>query len=152
VARGDLILYESTGSWGDRLIALATHGRFTHVEIDLGDGTSVGAQDNGIGIHPYIAGRGSVAFSPKASKEDREYGLKWALKQVGREYGWTDIVSNGLKLVGIPFDIGEKDHWDCSDFATRYLIEARAADPLGDQANESGLVSPNDLARAFGVV
>ena len=91
MARGDLILFESDGSLGDRMIVWATKGRFTHIEIDLGDGTTIGALSNGIVIHPYPTGRGTVEVSPKASKENIEYGLKWALKQVGKKYGWTDI-------------------------------------------------------------
>lgn len=149
--RGDLILYRSDGSLFDRTIVWATHGPFTHVEIDLGDGTSVGAQDNGIAIHRYIVGRGAVEVSPKASKADIEAGLRWTLMQVGKKYGWADIFSNGLKILGIPFDISEPGTYDCSDLATRYLIAANAAAPLGALANNPGLVSPNDLARAFGV-
>jgi hypothetical protein len=150
--RGDLLLYTSSGSLSDRIIAWATHGPFVHVEIDLEDGNAIGALSTGITIHPYLRGQGRVEVPIGATEKDREYGLLWALQQVNKQYGWVDIISNGLKILGIPFDIGETDHWDCSDFVTRYLLAARAAGPLGRLADNPGLVSPNDIARAFGVL
>lgn len=148
--RGDIILYESSGSLSDRIIVSATHGRFTHCEIDRG-GSTIGARYDGIKVHPYFSDRGSAVIHPKASQEDIDYALAWAEKQVGREYGWLDILDNGLNLLGIQLELGRPGSWDCSDFVTRYLIEAHSSGPLGERANNPGLVSPNDLARAFGV-
>lgn len=149
--RGDVVLFKSSGSLSDRAIEIATKGPYVHVEVDLGGGKFIGAHVNGIVIHDGTAGRNTTSFHPKALDSDIEYGLKWAVMQAGKEYGWTDIISNGFKLVGLPFDIGEPGHWDCSDFVTRYLLVARAAGPLGSRADDPGLVSPNDLARAFGI-
>lgn len=148
--RGDIILYKSSGSVGDRIIASATHGPFVHCEIDLGNGKTIGARYDGIKVHPEFVGRGEARITPKADKEDIEFALAWAEKQVGKKYGWLDIASNGLKIIGIPFELGKPDTWDCSDFCTRYLTIAHADGPLGDLAGDPGLVSPNDLARAFG--
>lgn len=149
--RGDILLYASTGSLADRAIALATHGRWTHCEIDLGNGKTIGAWGNGIGVHLVDAGREHVFITPVANSQEIEYALEWAQKQVGRQYGWLDIVDNGLNLIGIQLEIGQPGTWDCSDYCTRYLIEAHADGPLGDRANNPGLVSPNDIARAYGV-
>jgi hypothetical protein len=149
--RGDVVLFKSSGSIPDQVIATATKGPYVHVEIDLGNGKMIGAHTNGIVIHDGMPGTNTTSFHPKASNSDIEYGLKWAVMQAGKEYGWTDIISNGFKLVGINFDISEPGHWDCSDFVTRYLLVARAAGPLGSRSDDPGLVSPNDIARAYGI-
>lgn len=149
--RGDVVLYESSGSLFDRMIETFTHGRFTHGEIDLGGGKLIGAHYDGIVVHEGTLGRNVAVFTPPASKTDIEYGLAWAVQQAGKQYGWADILSNGFLILGIPIYLGEPGRWDCSDFVTRYLSVARAAGPLGKQVDEPGLISPNDIARAYGV-
>ena len=153
--RGDVILYKSSGSLFDKMIEWTTRGPYVHVEIDLGDGKFIGAHnkpgDSGIVVHEGHPGRNVTPFTPKAAPDDLEAALKWAEAQVGKEYGWFDIISNGIKVLGIPLTLGEPGHWDCSDFVTRYLIIARASGPLGRLAEDPGLVSPNDIARAYGV-
>lgn len=153
--RGDVVLYKTGGSWMDGLIERFTSGPYVHVEIDLGNGQFIGAHnkvgDSGIVMHGGYPGRNTATFTPPASSSDIEYGLSWAIKQVGKEYGWFDIISNGIKIVGIPLEMGQPGHWDCSDFVTRYLLVARAATPLGKLAENPGLVSPNDIARAYGI-
>ncbi len=149
--RGDVVLFASGGKFYERVIEWATKGRFVHVEIDLGGDQYIGAHNAGITIYKGTRGRNTASFTPPASKDDIEYGLKWAEGQAGKAYGWTDIISNGLKVAGLPISIGETGHWDCSDFVTRYLLVSRAAEPLGKSAEDPGLVSPNDIARAYGV-
>jgi hypothetical protein len=149
--RGDVVLFKSSGSLFDRTIEWATHGPYVHVEIDLGNGRMIGAHNEGIIIHQGTAGRNTTSFRPRTSDTDLEYGSRWAELQAGKQYGWTDIISNGIKLLGVPIIIGEPGHWNCSDFVTRYLLVARASSPLGSRAEDPGLVSPNDIARAYGV-
>lgn len=149
--RGDVILFRSSGTIYDRAITLATHGPFVHVEIDLGNGELIGAHLDGIVRYKGVPSTNTVSFHPPASQLDIEYALKWAEMQIGKQYGWTDIISNGLKFLAIHINIGEPGHWDCSDFVTRYLTIARAAGPLGTLAEDPGLVSPNDLAHAYGL-
>lgn len=153
MARGDVILFMSGGSWFDRLQTFFTRGPFTHSEIDLGNGYSIGAQQKGINKHPFSAGRNVLVFTPPFhDKEDMEAALVWAEAQAGKEYGYLDIVSNAFKILGIPLEIGQAGHWDCSDFVTRYLVLAGAADKMGDMASDPTLVSPNDIARAYGLI
>lgn len=149
--RGDIVLFKSSGSLFDRLIQWATKGPYVHVEIDLGDGKLIGAHNEGITVSQGNRGRHTVSFRPPASDLDLEYGCKWAELQAGKQYGWLDIISNGIKVLGIPLEVGTPGRWDCSDYATRYLVVARADRPLGSKANDPGLVSPNDIARAYGV-
>ena len=152
MARGDLILFKASGNWYQKWITFATHGPYVHVEIDTGDGM-VGAHTKAIEFtanEQVKDTREHVILSVHSTEPDGiEKGIAWLTKQVGKKYGWVDIISNALKFMGFPVYIGEKDHWDCSDLATRYLIHADAASPLGDLANDPGLVSPNDLGRAF---
>lgn len=151
--RGDVVLFKSDGSPYNKAIEIATGGPYTHVEIDLGDGRWMGAHADGITIHPAGAvGRGTVAFHPPASELDIEYGLKWAVLQAGKQYGWGDILSNGFKLLNIPIDISSPGTWDCSDFVSRYLMVARASGPLGKLADDTTRISPNDIARAYGIL
>jgi hypothetical protein len=50
--RGDLIFYIAGQVWYERLVAQFTHGRYCHVEVDQGDGTAIGAYQNGIRQRP----------------------------------------------------------------------------------------------------
>jgi hypothetical protein len=148
---GDVVLFKSDGSWSDKLIEWGTHGPYTHVGIDFGGGHYLWADRDGIKIHTGLGGRKTWSFRPVALQVDLNAAIKWAGDQAGKEYGWADIASNGLKLIGLGFNIGTPGHWDCSDFVTRYLIIAEAEAPLGVLANDPGLVSPNDIARAYGI-
>jgi hypothetical protein len=150
--RGDVILFKKTNNPVDWAIATGTGGPYVHTEIDLGNGQLIGAHFTGIVLYNGVPAPDNTSrFSPPASPQDLEYGLAWAIQQVGKQYGWSDIASNVLKLCGLRIEFSEPGHWDCSDFVTRYLTVARAASPLGKLSEDPGLVSPNDLARAFNV-
>lgn len=151
MARGDIVLCKYVG-WDCTIIEWATHGPFCHVEIDLGDGTFIGAHGNGISKVPSAVGSQYVYVTPKATDADINAAIVWAEKQLGQAYGWTDIFNDGLKLFGIPLTISLDKMMDCSDFVTRYLLVARAAGPLGELALNPSKVSPNDIGRAFGVL
>lgn len=148
--RGDLILYETDHSLGDTIIAWGTHGPFVHVEIDLGDGTLIGANNNGITRTPDAAHNAWVIpILDYTTHDQMEKGLEWAMRQLGQPYGYIDIFNDSLKFLGIPLVIGQPRRLDCSDYATRYLNVAGASGPLGDLAQYPQSVSPNDLARAY---
>ena len=153
--RGDLILFASQGSFSDRIIEWGTHGKFVHVEIDIGGGLSIGEHVAGLLIHKTPTQPGIVFVSVKAPKENIDHGMSWAnglakLPQEKREYGWTDIMADALKIVGAGHLPGVPGHWDCSDFAYRYLIEVGAVPDRG-RGLDPATVSPNDLARMFGI-
>src|SRR5258708_11972449 len=65
--RGDIILFASVGKWTDRIIVWADkdHGKFVHVEIDLGDGKSIGEHTAGLLIHNTPTQPGVVFVSLK---------------------------------------------------------------------------------------
>lgn len=152
---GDLILYRSTGRWYERLITLATHGPFVHVAIVVDESRVLAARARGIGYEPLSpedALHTVVSLAGRASDVGINVGLAWAMRQAGKEYGWLDIVYQAVKFVwpGNPLRFGEEGHYDCSDFACRYLIHAGVQ--LPDSCLDSYTVTPNDLARVFGVL
>lgn len=150
--RGDLVLYRAGTSWQDKVIAMATGGPFVHVEIDLGEGTFIGAHDEGISkVGAAQADENHVYTTPRGSQADIEAGLKWAISQLGDPYSWIDIFDDGSKYLHLTWYLGVDKSYDCSDFATRYLIVAHSDGPLGQLATHPETVSPNDIARAFKV-
>ena len=156
MARGDLLLFwKHEHNLSDAIIVRTTQGPFVHVAIDTGDGLVEAQQD---GIH-YVASdqvnRSApiyVASVTSTELDGIENGIEWVRKQVGLKYGWSDIVSSAMKGLGLPWYIGQVGHWDCSDLATRYLINANAAKPLGNLVNDPGIVNPNDIALAYGLI
>lgn len=154
LSQGMILLFPGTGSPWDRMISIATAGPYTHVEIVLDEDRMLGAQLSGIGIHAIPKNREytTVDIAPYTSTTRISEALLWALQQRGEPYGWADIFFQALKFVapvnGLRWGIA--GHYDCSDFATRYLIHARVA--LPDSYLDSYTVTPNDLARVFGLI
>lgn len=154
-ARGDLVLYRSSGRWYERLIALATNGPFVHVAIVVDPLTVIAARtQQGISyerIPPEDAFHATIPLAGKTTSAGIEQGLAWACAQQGKEYGWMDIAYQALKFLWPtnPLRFSIAGHYDCSDFATRYLIHAGVS--LPDSYLDSYTVSPNDLARWSGL-
>ena len=161
--RGDFVLYQSKpGSIADWLVARFTYGPYVHAAVDMGDGTFVAElTQSGLTRHPANGKDRSLVFvHPRGNLE---VGLAWVEDQLAaagkdpertesHEYGWVDIVVDAAKVLGFKLILRRETEWDCSDFVTRYLVAAGAAGPLGKAARDPQTVSPNDLARAFGVL
>lgn len=154
---GDLRFYRSSGDLADTIIADVA-GPFVHVELDMGDGTGIGELSGGLKRYPIatnpppplvtvwpIAGHTSL-LAIKAA-------LVWAEAAAAAHpgYGWLDVLDAGLHVIDphAPF-IGDPGEWDCSDFVTRFLIQAGVMLPLTLE-NEPHLVTPSELAKALGV-
>lgn len=154
MARGDLLLYRSDGTLPARLISWATQGPYVHCEVDLGDGTTIGALTRG--VSHYIPTRKNLARAVvvplNVLLERVETGIAWLQKQVGSEYGWVDIFNQALLFLKLPklffFIPGT---FDRSDLVARYLEIAGGLD-LGSLGDSPGLCSPNDIARAAGLL
>ena len=156
--RGDILLFSSNHGLFDALIKRFTGGRFTHAEIDLGDGTWVGEHSNGLVRHKAGPVDARITISSFVSSADLEEGMAWVEEQIkaagdpeAREYGVFSILSDALKILGLNFALSRTGEWDCSEFACYYLHYAHAASALGKLRDDCVHVSPNDLARAFGV-
>lgn len=152
--RGDILLYRNDGSLPGNVIAFATHGPFIHVEVDMGDGSSIGALHTGI-AH-YIPQRSqkarAVPIALNRPADTIETGLAWLNTQVGHSYGWVDIFDQALLWLKMPklffFVPGA---YDCSDLVARYA-KIVGWNALGSLADTPGLCSPNDIARAAGLL
>jgi len=161
MARGDLLLFHNSGAWYDRIIVAATSGGnraadYVHAAIDLGDGTILEATSSGIRVNYFhVDDRDRAERIPlKVAEPHRlELALSMALDRVGNRYGWVDIFDQLLKLIHCPFYVGRLHSLDCSDLAA--MFAAIATDDL--QLLETVLdarqeISPNDLARYYGLV
>lgn len=155
--RGDLLFYRSQGTLADTLITRATHGPFTHVAVDLGDGTLIEAQASGIKRAP-IPNQGQIRV-PLTTWQSRGegYGLtvafEWLTAQVGASYGWLDIASQAMRLLGLPVFLVRLHSLDCSDLVARFMLLAGCGPNLAlDVVDDATQISPNDLARALGIL
>lgn len=149
--RGDLLFY-TPRDIVDRLICWGTHGPFAHVAIDLGDGTVIEATPRGIRRNP-VSYTNSVHYPvfPTTSPALIEKGIAWLNQQVGKAYGWTAIFDQVLRFFGdTQVYVYDRDDYDCSDLATRYLLLA-SPKLVGRLSHNPSLVSPNDLARQLNI-
>src|SRR6266487_3502075 len=156
VLRGQVLLFRSSGKWYENLICQATSGPFCHCELVLDATHIIGAHTReGIVIStPPINPNTFTAIdiTPYTTPQGIEKGLEWAARQYGKQYGYLDIAYQAIKFLAPnnPFQITQKDHWDCSDFATRYLQEAGV--PLPEDFDDPYTMTPNDIGRVFGLV
>jgi len=149
--RGDIWLYKEKGFWPD-MINRFTNGPYNHCAVDIGGGYIIGALNRGI-VKVHDSPGVNITVVPIGGK-NTDAGIAWLEYKVQQHlpYGWNDILSSGLKFLGIPFYIGQVGRYDCSDLAARYLIIAGASQPLGLLADDPQMISPNDIARAYGVL
>lgn len=146
--RGDLLFFPSSGSLPDRIIASVTRGPFVHVAVDLGDGTDISAQPiGGVKVRPTIH---SKPLTRLAIRGDIERGITFLQGELGNPYGYCNVLNAGLQRLGLPYRVSRLDRYDCSSLVARYL--ERVGIFLGDLSEEPDSVSPNDLARALGVL
>ena len=148
--RGDILFYTPKG-WIGSLVAWATNGPFCHVAIDMGDGTKIEADSNGIVRVSQDARTIGARFNTAKEAPQLEQGMTWLQAQLGNPYGAQDIVNQVLRLMGFKFYIGEPKRFDCSDLAATYLIHANAGWLLGSDQDNPHLITPNGLAGWLGV-
>lgn len=147
--RGDIILYESTGRWYERLITFATRGPWVHVGIVVDADIVIAARTNGIRYEPAPPDdntHATIPIAPHTTPEGIEQGLSWAIKQLGDEYSWLDIVYQAFKLLWPhnPLRFYLAGRMDCSEYATRYLLQAGVV--LPPAFDDPATITPNDLA------
>ena len=154
IQRGNVLLYKSSGKWYERLICYATSGLYCHVAIALSADTVIEATGKGIARNMLQSGRGVTAIdlTKYATPERIEQALAWAEMQVGKRYGWVDIMSQAIKFLtpNNKLRIGAENQWDCSDYCTRYIQHAGII--LPDSFSDPYANTPNDLARVFSLL
>lgn len=143
--RGDLLFYPASATFADHIIASVTQGPFVHVAVDLGDGTEISAHsEDGVNRRPLTASGLTVL---PARGFDVEPGIRWLQRQVGTKYGYAMCLNSFLWRVGIPWRVYMVGRYNCSVLVAHYLEHIGC-----DLSDDDEALSPNDLARALGVL
>lgn len=154
IQRGNVLLYTSSGKWYEELIRMATAGPFVHAAIALSSTLVIEATGKGIARNTLSPSRNvtPIDLTKYTTQERIEQALAWAEMQVGKQYGWLDVIYQGVKFLWPlnPFQLTERDHYDCSDLAARYIQHAGIILPDGWDNPYS--LSPCDIARLFGLL
>lgn len=152
--RGDILLFRSGGILKDRVVCAYTGGPFCHCEIDLGDGTSVGAHsEDGITQRPHglIERRVIISLDERTSPERIESGIAWVLEHVGEPFSWASIADLVVPSWLATMAFGRRYTFNCANLVARYLDIAGALDVSSGKRSPMA-VSPNDIARAAGIL
>ena len=155
---GEIVLFKQPHAWYEKLICYATHGPYFHCAIALDANHIIEATGNGIQVdvapceEDHAITYDTIDMSQYETEEHIESALSWCQTQVGKPYGWLDIAYQAIKFVAPnnPFQLTEAGHYDCSDFATRYI--QHTGYPLPDSFSDPYQNTPNDIARLFGLL
>ena len=150
MAYGDILLYKSGGSWYEWFITKFTHGPYVHVSVDIGHGLNISAHMKGVTVSDQPGNPEVVPVARNATPENLHVAVEWLKHQLGKHYGWLDVLSAGLHSLGINLYLGQDDHMDCSDLCATYLDILYGAEVISYKHLD--IVSPNDIARKLGVL
>lgn len=152
--RGDILLYRSGGILKDRVVCAYTGGAFCHCEIDLGDGTCVGAHsEDGVSRTPQrlIDRRVIVSLQGRTTPERIEDGIAWVMGHLGERFSWASIADLVVPAPLATLLFGRESAYNCANLVARYLeIAGGLRVPFGKRPPM--IVSPNDIARAAGLL
>ena len=152
--RGDLVLMKSGGSLRYRLVVWGTGGPYVHVEVDLGDGTTIGSHsEDGVSYRPWRFSERIVVIplSERVPAERIEAGLTWLLGQLGHGFSWASIADHALPEAWSTFLLGRESIYNCANLFAQYLqITGGLKLPYGKRPPMT--LSPNDIARAEGLL
>lgn len=153
---GDLVFYTTRGRWYERVITAATRGPYVHVAVVDADGEHlIAALTRGITRISLPFGSDAIytqTHSLTASTKTED-AFAWLEQQVGKRYGWSDILDQGLRLLGSPFYLSRPNALDCSDLAACFAALYSGDDKLMAMVmNVRQLIAPNDLARYYGLL
>lgn len=143
--RGDILFWPASNSITDRIIAWFTKGPFVHVAVDMGDGTEISAHsEDGIARRTIPARSDLTEFTVSP---DPVLGLQFVKEQIGKKYGYANILNNVLYGLHIPWRVYNVRRFDCSSLVAHYLEHCGI-----DLSDDDEAISPNDLARALGLL
>lgn len=152
--RGDILLYRTGGILKDRVVTAYTGGPYCHCEIDLGDGTCVGAHsEDGISQRPEALHNRRVIISLQdvTTPERIEAGIVWVLQHLGEPFSWASIADLILPPRLSTLLFGRRSVYNCANLIAKYLEIVGGLDlPYGKRPLM--LISPNDIARAAGLL
>lgn len=159
---GDLVFCRpEPGDWMGALVARATDGPYCHVQVrvssyEVVEALAQGVKRDTLAAEPEPA---DVAHCGETLDEQRLiHAFAWLLAQVGREYSWLDILADGVKML-LPRAMGSRTpflvaprRYDCSQLAALFLLLAGYEWLPDALVVDTARCSPNDLARALGVL
>ena len=152
--RGDLLLMKSGGSLRDRCVAWFTRGPYVHVEVDLGDGTTIGSHsEDGVSYRAWRFPErvDVVPLSERAPRERIEAGIAWLVEQLGHGFSWASIADFALPEGVSTFLLGRESIYNCANLVAKYVeITGGLELPYGKRPPTT--LSPNDIARAVGLL
>lgn len=152
--RGDILLYRNGGTPRDRLVCAYTRGPFCHCELDLGDGSTIGAHsEDGIAYRTDVPHERieRIVLHTRASAERIEAGLEWVLQQLGTPFSWASIADLALPAPLSTALFGRPSLYNCANLVARYLEITGGLD-LRYGKRPPMLITPNDIARAAGLL
>ena len=162
MAAGDVLLFHRPtniesflenpmGTVMTALIHLTTRSRWNHAAILVDDNTYAEATDQGVRLTKLGTSTDQVWQIPVeyTDDDDRFAACNWAMARVGTRYGYWQAFMCGFNAVfqGLGIVIKKTDAVICSELVAESLWRAGHTAIRKDPA----LVSPGDLAKAFGV-
>jgi hypothetical protein len=159
---GDIVFVRpDPRDWAGAVVARLTGGPYAHVQIRLNhyevvEALSRGVVRDALAAEPDAADVAAVGGGLESAR--LAHALTWLLAQVGAEYSGWDIAADALKAL-LPRTLGARTPFlvaprtfDCSQLAAEFLMQA-GYEWLPDAITlDPARVSPNDLARALGVL
>lgn len=152
--RGDIVLYRNGGILKDRVVCAYTSGPFCHCEIDLGDGTCIGAHsEDGISWTPAgpFERRVIISLQERTTSERVEAGIAWVMKRLGEPFSWASIADLVIPSWLSTMLFGRRSSYNCANLVATYL-EITGALRVTHGKRPPMIVSPNDIARAAGLL
>lgn len=152
--RGDILLYRSGGILKDRVVCAYTAGPFCHCEIDLGDGTTLGAhsEDGITRTREHLLERRIVISLQEAATAERiESGITRVLQHIGEPFSWASVADLVLPARLSTLLFGRSAVYNCSSLVARYLDLVGVHD-RSQCESLSKIASPNDIARVAGLL
>ena len=158
---GDILLFhrdsspanfskDPNGTFFTALIHWSTGSRWNHAALAISDTEYAEATAGGVRVTPFGSSSDEVLVVPVEyeDEEDRLDAIAWAIARTGVRYGYLNAFMCGVNnvLVGLGFCVKQTDSIICSELVAEALERAGF-----DFDKDSALVSPGDLATAFGV-
>ena len=156
---GSVLLFHRSTSWDQlrrdfrgtlftALIHFCTRSRWNHAAMAVSRNEYVEATATGVRITPFGKNTDQILVVPITydDEDDLTDTLAWATGRVGTRYGYLNAFFCGLRNLFPGLQIKDGDTVICSELVAESLERAGF-----DFKKDSALVSPGDLAEAFGV-
>lgn len=153
MAIGTVYFYHADDAFG-KLIQWKTKGPFSHVCVEIRQGLIIEARWPKIVLTDDY-GTPAQTYTPQLDAQKLDSALDWLYDKVGNPYSVLDIAANVITFFfpHAPFLYTPIDY-DCSHLATVFLLQAgyQFSPTFPTDRRSLSLVSPNDMARQFGLI